>query len=192
MDIEITNARMHNLKGVDVTILRNSLTVVTGLSGSGKSSLFKLITGEYEPTEGSVFLAGGKTLAILTQDGALSGDNFEGEPRGGMGNPAEATPVEHVIHAFPDLLAAEAELEALRDAGEYVCLTEREMLEEEIMLLEALDMRDDCWFFGTHPLNAVAVDGYFKEKDRIIAEIRTEMAEIGDDILDITLKRGSM
>ena len=39
MDIEITNARMHNLKGIDVTIPRNSLTVVTGLSGSGKSSL---------------------------------------------------------------------------------------------------------------------------------------------------------
>ncbi len=84
------------------------------------------------------------------------------------------------------------ELERLRNSGEYVCLTEREMLEEEIMLLEALDMRDDCWFFGTHPLNAVAVDGYFKDKDRILAEIRAEMAEIGDDILDITLKRGSM
>jgi len=30
---------MHNLKGIDVTIPRNSLTVITGLSGSGKSSL---------------------------------------------------------------------------------------------------------------------------------------------------------
>ncbi len=30
---------MHNLKGIDVTIPRNSLTVVTGLSGSGKSTL---------------------------------------------------------------------------------------------------------------------------------------------------------
>ena len=30
---------MHNLRGIDVTIPRNSLTVVTGLSGSGKSSL---------------------------------------------------------------------------------------------------------------------------------------------------------
>ncbi len=39
MDIRITNARMHNLRGIDVTIPRNSLTVVTGLSGSGKSSL---------------------------------------------------------------------------------------------------------------------------------------------------------
>ena len=39
MDIEIKNARMHNLRGIDVTIPRNSLTVVTGLSGSGKSTL---------------------------------------------------------------------------------------------------------------------------------------------------------
>ena len=38
-DIVITNARVHNLCGIDVTIPRNSLTVVTGLSGSGKSSL---------------------------------------------------------------------------------------------------------------------------------------------------------
>ena len=30
---------MHNLKNIDVTIPRNSLTVITGLSGSGKSSL---------------------------------------------------------------------------------------------------------------------------------------------------------
>lgn len=39
MNITIHNARTHNLKGVDVVIPRNSLTVITGLSGSGKSSL---------------------------------------------------------------------------------------------------------------------------------------------------------
>ena len=38
-DISIHNAKVHNLKGIDVTIPRDSLTVVTGLSGSGKSSL---------------------------------------------------------------------------------------------------------------------------------------------------------
>ena len=37
--IEITGARVHNLKNVDVTIPRDSLVVITGLSGSGKSSL---------------------------------------------------------------------------------------------------------------------------------------------------------
>ncbi len=37
--IEIYGARVHNLKNVDVTLPRNSLSVITGLSGSGKSSL---------------------------------------------------------------------------------------------------------------------------------------------------------
>lgn len=37
--IEIWGARVHNLKNIDVTIPRNAFTVVTGLSGSGKSSL---------------------------------------------------------------------------------------------------------------------------------------------------------
>lgn len=38
-DIEIKGARVHNLKNVDVHIKRNKITVVTGVSGSGKSSL---------------------------------------------------------------------------------------------------------------------------------------------------------
>ena len=38
-DIFIKGARMHNLKNIDVSIPRNMLTVVTGVSGSGKSSL---------------------------------------------------------------------------------------------------------------------------------------------------------
>jgi excinuclease ABC subunit A len=37
--IKVKGARMHNLKNVDVDIPRNKLTVITGLSGSGKSSL---------------------------------------------------------------------------------------------------------------------------------------------------------
>lgn len=38
-DILITGARQHNLKNINVRIPRDSLTVITGLSGSGKSSL---------------------------------------------------------------------------------------------------------------------------------------------------------
>ncbi len=38
-NIEIKGARVHNLKNIDVEIKRNKLTVVTGVSGSGKSSL---------------------------------------------------------------------------------------------------------------------------------------------------------
>ena len=37
--LEVVGAREHNLKNIDVTIPRNKLVVITGLSGSGKSSL---------------------------------------------------------------------------------------------------------------------------------------------------------
>ncbi|MBC7418511.1 MAG: excinuclease ABC subunit UvrA, partial [Pedobacter sp.] len=38
-DVEVYGARVHNLKDIDVKFPRNQLVVVTGLSGSGKSSL---------------------------------------------------------------------------------------------------------------------------------------------------------
>jgi len=38
-EIRVYGARVHNLKNIDVAIPRNKLTVITGLSGSGKSSL---------------------------------------------------------------------------------------------------------------------------------------------------------
>src|ERR1700741_171552 len=37
--IQVRGARTHNLKNIDLTIPRNELVVITGLSGSGKSSL---------------------------------------------------------------------------------------------------------------------------------------------------------
>ncbi|MBI5727444.1 MAG: hypothetical protein HY965_06305, partial [Ignavibacteriales bacterium] len=37
--IIVKGARQHNLKNIDIEIPRNSLTVITGLSGSGKSSI---------------------------------------------------------------------------------------------------------------------------------------------------------
>ena len=37
--LRVFGARVHNLKNIDVNIPHNSLTVITGLSGSGKSSL---------------------------------------------------------------------------------------------------------------------------------------------------------
>ena len=38
-NIEIHNARVNNLKGISIDIPRNKLIVITGVSGSGKSSL---------------------------------------------------------------------------------------------------------------------------------------------------------
>ena len=37
--IEVFGARVHNLKNIDISIPKNKLVVITGISGSGKSSL---------------------------------------------------------------------------------------------------------------------------------------------------------
>ena len=37
--IEVFGAREHNLKNIDISIPKNQLVVITGISGSGKSSL---------------------------------------------------------------------------------------------------------------------------------------------------------
>ena len=37
--IEVFGAREHNLKDIDISIPKNKLVVITGISGSGKSSL---------------------------------------------------------------------------------------------------------------------------------------------------------
>lgn len=58
-----------------------------------------------------------------------------------------------------------SELKGLRDEGEYVELTEREILEEEILLLDSLDMEDDSFYFGSHPFDTVPVCGSFRERD---------------------------
>lgn len=61
--INVYGARVHNLKDIDAEIPRNSLTVITGLSGSGKSSLaFDTIfaEGQVKPGEdGGVYVRKG-------------------------------------------------------------------------------------------------------------------------------------
>ena len=64
--------------GTDVILEHISFSIdesdklgIIGVNGSGKSSLFRMITGEYEPTEGRVYISKDKSLGILTQDGAF-------------------------------------------------------------------------------------------------------------------------
>ncbi len=101
------------LEGVSFSVDERDKLGIIGVNGCGKSSLFKLLTGEYEPTEGEVFLSKGKTIGILTQEGA-----FEEEGEAGA---ADESALEHMLHAFPGLLRDEAELERMQgllEAGE--------------------------------------------------------------------------
>ncbi len=95
------------LEKVSFSLEENDKLGIIGANGSGKTSLFKLITGEYEPESGEVYISKGKTVGILSQYGAFD-ENANGEG----GNSA----LEHMYAAFPALLAAEkrlSELEAL-------------------------------------------------------------------------------
>ena len=111
---------------------------VIGVNGSGKSSLFRMITGTYEPTEGKVYVSKDKTVGILTQDGAFAREG-------------DGTALSLMYHAFPHLLAAEkrlAELEsALQDTSraDYDILTgEYTRLHERFMRDGGLEFRGRC------------------------------------------------
>lgn len=83
-------------------------------------------------------------------------------------------------------------LEGMRDRGEYVELTEREHIEEEILLLKSLDMDDDCFFFASHVFDKIPVSDYFAKKDMIIRHLETEMAKLPAAELDTVWRRGSI
>ena len=91
------------LEKVAFSLEENDKLGIIGNNGSGKTSLFKLITGEYDATEGEVFISKGKTVGILSQYGAFSeSDDADG-----------ATALEHMFAAFPALLSAEKRLSEL-------------------------------------------------------------------------------
>ncbi len=90
------------LERVSFSLGENDKLGVIGVNGCGKSTLFKLITGELMPDSGSVFIGNGKTVGFLRQD-----DAFE------VVEAAGNTPLLQMIAAFPELLAAEKRLEEL-------------------------------------------------------------------------------
>ena len=104
-DISLSFGTRRILDGISFALNENDKLGIIGVNGCGKSTLFKVITGEYEPDEGAVFRASDKTLGILTQDGAFEVHDEEGN-----------TPIAQMIAAFPELLAAEARLAEMQAA----------------------------------------------------------------------------
>ena len=136
------------LENISFSVDERDKLGVIGVNGCGKSSLFKLITGEYEPTEGEVYLSKGKTVGILTQEGAFAESGEDGT--------GDDSALEHMYHAFPQLLRDEArlaELQAALEAGvsaaggetAYAALTrEFTTLNEKFIRDGGLEFRGRC------------------------------------------------
>ena len=77
---------------------------IIGVNGCGKSSLFKLITREYTPEDGSIYISKDKTIGILRQDVALEGISTENE---------KFSALEVMYLSFGDLIATEQKLKEL-------------------------------------------------------------------------------
>lgn len=63
------------LAEANFSVRENSKITIMGQNGAGKSTIFKLITGELKPNEGKVSILPGKTIAIATQ--VMKRENLE-------------------------------------------------------------------------------------------------------------------
>ncbi len=97
-DLSLSFGATSILEGIRFSLEENDKLGIIGVNGCGKSTLFRLITGALEPTDGEVYISKGKTVGILTQEGAFDASGVE------------ETVLERMYRAFPWHLEAEAEL----------------------------------------------------------------------------------
>ena len=62
------------LKDVSLTLQAGSRMGLVGANGTGKSTLFRLISGAMEPDEGSISIAKGARVGLLTQEADIQSD----------------------------------------------------------------------------------------------------------------------
>lgn len=87
------------LDGVGFSLGEGGRLGIVGVNGAGKTSLLRVITGEYTPDSGSVYIARDHTLGVLSQHPTLD---------------PERTVYEEVLSVFSGLNADEERLEELR------------------------------------------------------------------------------
>ena len=91
------------LKNISFSVNDGDRVGVIGVNGAGKTSLFKIITGEYAPDSGAVYFQKGYTVGCLQQNPDLSA------------LPKDTRAIEYMYSAFPELLSMEKRIAALED-----------------------------------------------------------------------------
>ncbi|MBQ8309393.1 MAG: ABC-F family ATP-binding cassette domain-containing protein [Clostridia bacterium] len=134
-DLSLSIGTVPILEKVSFALEENDKLGIIGVNGCGKSTLLRLITGEQEPSGGEIYFSKGKTVGILTQDGAFDCDT------------AEQTVIERMYRAFPQLLAAEERLDILEaqlKTGEERVIREYTDLHEKFVRDGGLEFRGRC------------------------------------------------
>ncbi len=135
-DLSLSFGTTPILDKVSFALEENDKLGIIGVNGCGKSTLFRLICGEIPPTEGSVFFSKGKTVGILTQDGAFDAAD------------EQETVIERMYDAFPHLLAAEKRLQELehllKKSSDTHLITEYTDLHEKYVAGGGLEFRGRC------------------------------------------------
>ncbi len=96
----------------------------------------------------------------------------------------------YMVSIMPTSVTPGSELEEICDSGEYVELTELEMLQEEIAFLKKLEVPDSCYFFGSHYFNLVPVSGTMGERKKMIAQLEKAIDTLSPSVLNSTKPRG--
>ncbi len=103
-DLGVSFGAKDIFKKISFALEENDKLGIIGTNGCGKSTLFKVILGELEPTNGNVFIAKNKSVGILTQDCAFEVSDLVGR-----------TALEQMYAAFPELIHMEEKLATLEE-----------------------------------------------------------------------------
>nr|WP_068891402.1 excinuclease ABC subunit UvrA [Pedobacter panaciterrae] len=187
-DVEVYGARVHNLKNIDVSFPRNKLVVITGLSGSGKSSLaFDTIYAEGQRRYMETFSAysrqfmGGMERPDVDKVSGLS-PVIAIEQKTTSKNPRSTVGTITEIYDFMRLLYARA-----ADAFSYNTGEKMERMSEDQILNNIFNKYDDM------PVNILAPvvkgrKGHYRELFEQIRKQGYVKVRIDGDIQDITPK----
>ncbi len=91
------------LKDISFAVNDGDRVGIIGVNGAGKSSLLRMITGQYTPDSGAVYIQKGHTVGMLDQNADLSA------------LPAGETVLGYMYTAFPDLLSMETQIAAIEE-----------------------------------------------------------------------------
>ena len=98
-DINLSFGSDSILKNISFAVNDGDRVGIIGVNGAGKTSLFRILTGEYTPDSGAVYIQKGHTVGILEQNPDLTA------------LPGDTSCLEYMFTAFDGLIALEKEIE---------------------------------------------------------------------------------